>query len=250
MSNSFKARLIGGLYGWSLVALFFIVFLPEGPFFLPISFLGAIIGIILGTIIYNVFINRPKTLSHSVKRFRALGFFLDKENISDEKLAEIINGEHLALFGEDIDPHGPFSDLLLLSYDKKRVWWEDTEADVLNGNNVYIDFINDLSRISKGEFSPSEITETWETDEGPVYVQFLLDGERISINPKYIYDYIDVEIISDINKLLPSDKAKFEMYKPFDQTAFILMLSKNKKSHLQKKRGWVFYPFELMENQK
>ena len=247
MSNSFKARLIGALYGSSLVALFYILFLPEAPFCLPISFLGAIIGIILGTVINN-YVNRSKTLSHSVNRFRALGFFGDNENISDEELAELINGEHLALFGENIDPQGPFSDLLMLSYDKNRVWWEDTEADVLNGNNVYVDFINALSRISRGEFSPGKIIETWETEDGPVYVQFLLHGERITINPKYIYDYIDVEIISDINKLLPSEKGKFELYKPFDQTAFILMLSKDEKIQLQKKRGWKFFPFEMMGN--
>ena len=242
MSNSFRARLIGALFGSSLVALFFIAFWPEEPLCLPISFLGAIIGIFLGAVINNAYNNRPKTLSNSVNWFRALGFFQDKENISDEKLAEKINREHVALSGEDIDPQRPFSDLLLLSYDKKRVWWEDTEADVLDGNNVYIDFINDLSRISRGKFSPSEITESWETDEGPIYVQFLFNGERITINPKYIYDYIDVEIISDINKLFPTDKEKFEMYKPFDQTAFILMLSKDEKSKLQKKRGWVFHP--------
>ena len=248
MSNSFKARLIGGLYGSSLCALFILVFRPDEPLCLPISFIGGTIGIILGAIINNVYINPPKTLSHSVNRFRALGFFLDNEIFSDEELAEIINGEHFALFRENIDPHGPFSDLLLLSYDKNRVWWEDTEADVLNGNNVYIDFINDLSRISRGVFSPSEISESWETDEGPISIEFFLDGERILINPKYIDDYIDVEIISDINKLLPSDKNKFELYRPFDQTAFILMLSKVEKIQLQKKRGWEFFPFEMMEN--
>jgi len=90
MSNSFKARLIGALFGSSLVALFIMVFWPEEPLCLPISFLGGIIGIILGALINNVYLNRPKTLSHSVNWFRALGFFLEKGNYSDEKLAELI----------------------------------------------------------------------------------------------------------------------------------------------------------------
>jgi hypothetical protein len=242
MSNSFKARLFGALFGSSLLALFMIVFRPYDPLCLPVSFLGGIIGIILGALINNIYLNRQKSLSHSIKEFRGLDFFRDKENISDEKLAEMINEEHFALFGEEIDPQCPFLDLLLLAYDKKRVWWEDTEADVLNGNNVYIEFMNDLSRISRGVFSPSEISESWVTDEGPITIEFKLGGEKISINPKYIDDYIDVEIISDINKLIPSEK-KFELYKPFDQTAFIIMLSKDEKTRLQKKRGWEFFPF-------
>jgi len=150
MGNSFKARLFGALFGSSLIALFMIIFRPYDSVCIPVSFLGGIIGAILGALISNVYLNRPKTLSLSVNDFRDLGFFLDKENISDDKLAEMINEEHFALFGEEIDPHGPFSDLILLSYDKNRVWWEDTEADVLNGNNVYIDFMNDLSKISMG----------------------------------------------------------------------------------------------------
>ncbi len=242
MGYSFKARLFGALFGSSLIALFMIIFRPYDSICIPVSFLGGIIGAILGALISNLYLNRPKTLSLSVNDFRDLGFFLDKENISDDKLAKMINGEHFALFGEEIDPHSPFSDLLLLSYDKNRVWWEDTEADVLNGNNVYIDFMNDLSKISRGVFSPSEISESWETDEGPISIEFKLGGKKLSIRPKYIDDYIDVEIISNINKLMPSDKYKFELYKPFDQTAFILMLSKDEKIQLQKKRRWEFYP--------
>lgn len=241
MNYSRIASGFGAIIGVIVVAVLFLSLRPIDSICIPVSFGGGIVGAMLGALLSNLYFKNQKKLRNSIRFFRKIGFFAEDVDISDSEIIDIINKKHLPLFGEEINPKDPLSDLLLLSHDHNRVWWKDTEADVLDGNNVYIDFINDLSSISRGIFLPSNVSETWESDEGPITIEFELGEKKHIIKPKYIYDYIDVEIIKEINMYTSSNKYKFEMYRPFDQTAFIVVLSKKEKRLLQRMRGWVFF---------
>ena len=175
-----------------------------------------------------------------------MSFFSDMNDLTDLEIFRIINEDHQEKYGELLNPNKPFFDLHITSFDKTRVWWKDTEADVCSGNKSYILFINELSQISLGSFNPSNITEKWEFDEGPITVEYILDNSHQKFNPNFIDDYLDVDRLSEINSQIASSGYQFEMFLPFDQTAFILALTKQEKSLLIKKRGWAFYP--LVQN--
>jgi hypothetical protein len=179
-------------------------------------------------------------LLRSVGLFRKRGFFRDYEGMSDRELAAELEETHEIELREGFDPDFELVDLELLRWDKRRVWWEDTEADVLQGNNVYVEVLQRWGMISRGAFLPSDISERWQSREGPIDISFSLRGKKESINPRYLDDYIDMEIVPHINSLIADSPYRFEIYEFFDQTAFVVVLDKDEKQWLQQERGWRF----------
>lgn len=176
----------------------------------------------------------------SAKFYRDMGFFDEYASLSDNELAAELQQMTKAECGEGFNPADVFSDLLLLSWDKNRVWWDDTEADVYKGNNVYVETLEEWARISRGAFLPENITETWESEQGPVWVDFTLDGTHHRLQPQYNGDWLDISIIDDINRLIRKTDYRFEVYEAFDQTAFVVVLTQGEKLELEQKRGWRF----------
>ena len=57
--------------------------------------------------------------------------------------------------------------------------------------------------ISRGAFDPKDIVETWETDTGPIRVEFSSDGVRHVVEPGYEDDRLALEdVLPDLNRLL------------------------------------------------
>ena len=52
-------------------------------------------------------------------------------------------------------------------------------------------------------------------------------------------DYIDLGILVDINRAIAPSGRQFELYEPFDQTAFVVCLTADQK-HALIQRGWAF----------
>jgi hypothetical protein len=195
----------------------------------------------------------------AVRYYRRLGFFSQYSDLSDEALAEqleaLVEGEWAERFTasqselriedewsemlrspDDV----PYADLTLLRTDGTRVWWEDTEADVCAANRVYTETLRAWAGISRGAFSPQEITETWESEEGPITVRFTLDGHERVLHPEYADDWLDQRIVVPINRWIRKSGYAFEMYDAFDQTAFVVVLTPEEKRKLEQERGWRF----------
>lgn len=179
-------------------------------------------------------------LLQSVIYFRELGFFRKYQSMSDEELATMIGGLHKEEWDEDINPENEFSDLLLVKWDKDRIWWDDTEADVCSGNSVYKQVLIEWSEISRGTFFPENVQEHWESEEGPITITFTHNQQNIQIHPQYLDDYIDISILSQVNYLIGKSGKEYAVYLPFDQTAFIIVVTKSEKRKLQKERNWRF----------
>ena len=130
-------------------------------------------------------------------------------------------------------------ELIVAERDTDRTWWHDLEADVVDENQVYVSTIGDWAAISVGDFVPSEVAETWSTDSGPVTVAFSLDGQAHELHPAYLEDWIDPTIVGQINDLIASSGRRFEIVKAFDQTAFVVALTKDEREALET-RGWCF----------
>jgi hypothetical protein len=106
---------------------------------------------------------------------------------------------------------------------------------------VYKKTLQEWSAISRGSFHPSNIVEDWHTEDGPIEISFAYLDQRIVLHPKFLNDYIDLDILVQINDLI--QEVQFELYQPFDQTGFVVALTSVEKENLQKKRKWLFaYP--------
>lgn len=182
-------------------------------------------------------------LMTTVEYFVSIGLIQNKDDLSIEELAKKISKKYSVDWGKNFDEDDRFtgvsSDLEVLKYIDGRIWWKDTEADVLKGNNVYVQTLKEWSAISNGGFKPSNIVEKWETDIGPIELKYQLDGRGQVITPEYMEDYIDMKILRKINELLPNNTYKFEMLTAFDQTAVVLWIESQTKAALIK-RGWRF----------
>jgi hypothetical protein len=195
---------------------------------------------------------QPKTrirrdwLVQAVSFYQNLGFFDQWSQIQivtliADLLRELDDRDFQAL-GRTIDTGAKYADLVLLRYDKARVWWDDTEADVAPGNEVYRSTILQWANISRGAFSPQNVHETWVTETGPVYITFTLFDQPVKIRAGYFDDYIDMDILRSINKLLVDTDFQYKMYQAFGQDAFVLVLKADEAEILQSARGWRFQP--------
>jgi hypothetical protein len=174
-----------------------------------------------------------------VHDLRALEFFEDRGRTDEDVAAELAD-DYEAAWNEPPDQSKPLIELELVHFDESRVWWEDTEADVADGNRVYLEAIAALSRISRGVFRPTGVTETWDGPTGPLHIVFHLDGLRRVIRPRYLNDYLDIEgLIDAIDAFMQTDAPRFEIYAPFDQTAFVVCVTDIERRRLEE-RGWSF----------
>ena len=128
-------------------------------------------------------------LVKSIRYFRTLDFFQPGSqggDLSDEELALSFLSSCMDKSGTPFDPEGKHADLELTSYDKSRVWWGDTEADVARANNEYYRTLQEWALISRGAFQPEDITETWESEEGPILVVSRWMASHTPSNPNGI----------------------------------------------------------------
>ncbi|WP_426447988.1 stalk domain-containing protein [Paenibacillus sp. S-38] len=178
-------------------------------------------------------------VADAAKYYRAMGFFA---SMTEQQLAEKFRDFHKN-FGEEQDwnPYYPKSvngmqgDLYLLGEDAGRVWLEDTEADVGKGNDVYVQALQRWREISRGAFQPTDIVESWGSEEGPVTVSFTLNGERKTVYPLFYNDFMDIEIIRELNRMIRDTGYQFAVYE-IDQTVFVTVLTPDEQRKMEAER--------------
>lgn len=178
----------------------------------------------------------------TVQRLAALGkvgFFAGRSE-SDTQIAAAIDEQATAEFGAVPKPDDPVTELTVAAADDSRVWWRDLEADVDQENKVYQGSLEEWAAISGGAFAPTEIEEAWASDTGPVTVAFTAGGQRHTLRPAYLEDWIDPSILGPINELIAPSGRQFELYRAFDQTLYVVALTATEKRALERDRGWCF----------
>jgi hypothetical protein len=149
----------------------------------------------------NLFGGSPKAPAPSetpqeiIEYYRKLGYFAGQ---TTESVLSTFREE----WGKEPTTGQPFDDVWLLRYDARKIWADDPEADVCEANQVYMDVLAKWGKITDGVFSPTEIEEKWESETGPIEVSFILDGKRRAIHPKYQDDWIDLEVLTELNRIL------------------------------------------------
>jgi hypothetical protein len=180
-----------------------------------------------------------ETIEERVAALRAIGLFADRPDLDDAALAAEVEAGIADVWGDTLEPDDPLLDLIVAQEDRQRVWWQDLEADVLDGNDVYVETLQGLAAISLGAFEPEGVRERWASGEGPVTITFSLADRAHEITPAYLEDWIDPGILVPINELIASAGRRFELYKSFDQTAFVMALTDAERQGLEA-RGWCF----------
>jgi hypothetical protein len=199
------------------------------------------------------------TVAQRVADLRAIGLFADQADLAATDLTTYVQDGIAETWGNSGDgsgdgvesgPSTPVSpgvvelppamlDLAVAQQDHARVWWQDLEADVAPENEVYVQTLAAWSEISAGAFDPQDIAETWAGPTGPVDVRFRLgDGAHV-LHPAYLEDWIDPGILAPIDALIASSGRRFDLYKAFDQTAFVIVLTDPERRALEA-RGWCF----------
>lgn len=125
--------------------------------------------------------------------------------------------------------------------DKSKAFLIDIEADVCRENNAYILFLKELEDISDNNFVPTNMEEKWDTDFGPIQVKFSIDGKEYIFKPTYNDDWLDGEIIKDVNNSLNEKSCGFYTLKSdyiTGQELVIFFLKDNEKAILEKELNW------------
>jgi hypothetical protein len=73
-----------------------------------------------------------------------------------------------------------------------------------------------------------------------VTVSFTLNGKPETLKPAYLEDWIDPTILTRINELIAASGKQFELYRAFDQTLYLTVLTAAEKRTLERDRGWCF----------
>lgn len=182
------------------------------------------------------------TVAERVVALRGLGLFANRASLDDEALVAEVRAGISEAWGEidagDADLQ-PFLDLIVAEQDHDRVWWRDLEADVADGNAVYAATIEELAAISVGALQVDGVEERWEAPDRAPTIALTIDGAVREIRPAWIEDWIDPSILVDLNAAIADSGRRFESYKAFDQTAFVMALTDAERQALES-RGWCF----------
>jgi hypothetical protein len=177
--------------------------------------------------------------SDAIRYFRGFGFFASHPG-SDEELAEII----ISYWRGDWDEYltavsdRPSADQLLLVADTKRVWWHDLEV-VYRGSNSYVDVLNEWATISRGQFAPDQIQETWQGENGPVEVTFTFNDHTYTFVHRS-GDFLEHGILQLINQVLANTPFRYEVAIDYGDSNWIAVLNQDEKQRLKIERGWHF----------
>jgi hypothetical protein len=181
-----------------------------------------------------------RTLAEFVDDYQDAGFFRGK---NPAVVARTIAREFEREWGGVPPLATRLDELTLLRYDRKRVWFEDLERDVIEGNDAYAEAFAEWSRIARGAFEPRGVEERWAGENGPVTIAFELDGKRREVEAAGQGDFLDLCVLtSGINPLIAGNGRQFAVYRPdagLGQEAFVVALTAKERAALER-RGWAF----------
>lgn len=188
----------------------------------------------------------PRTwLITSARYFQGLGFYTEYLDLSDDALLYAVRQAVRWHWDEPLPPEEvsrdlQLADMVLLLGDRRRVWWRDLEG-VFAGEDFYVTSLTKWSAISRGAFSPTQITERWHSDEGPADIEFILGGQRCVVtHPNQRDDFLNIAIISEINRFISDSGYHFAVCDNLGMPNWVVALTHEEEDRLRQDRGWSF----------
>lgn len=175
---------------------------------------------------------RANSPEEMVRFYQQLGFFAGADPAS---IVQRYTEDH----GAPPDSSKPWDDVFLLAHSDGDVWADDPEADVCADNEVYSRVLPQWAAISHGAFALRSLTEHWADENGPVTLKFELGGQSASVSPSYQDDWIDLEVLRQINALISPSGRQFECAVD-GNFALVLCLTPEQKATMQAQRQFPF----------
>lgn len=180
-----------------------------------------------------------KWLEVSIPYFRKLGFFA-KSNLTDEELVQQIKEAH----GEPFVPKRATMDIGLLNHDPDAHWDEDME-DRGEIAGFYTEMLQNLGRISRGAFVPTEISEDFGYPDRPTKLEFEYRGQLHTVIADNTEDspwgvWIDLRLLDQLNSVIEKTGRQFAIFRSPFQDISVFCLTKAEMASLRADRGWRF----------
>lgn len=183
----------------------------------------------------------PAWIRSAIAYYRGFGFF--GANESDAEAAEFVTALIIADWGSlgAIQDAGDVTDWYLLYFDEARVWCHDLERDVLEGNRMYERALLELAAVSGGRIVVANVTESWETEDGPVRVNATVNGARVWFGAQAFGDWYDFRaIMLAFNRWLDGSGYVYASTGVDGQRGFATVLSVEDAARLERERAWQF----------
>ena len=173
-------------------------------------------------------------LLSSLKYFRTIDFYSDKQELSDEQLLDLLisymRADYEVIPGDDTSFSADvstsyFSDMALgtenqhihlIKYDSSKVLTQLNGYDPILDSSAYTRLLQNLAHISNGQFNPNAISEKTD-DYGVTHIQFMIDTIPVEFTVKSPSGTaesgtnieFDIDLIHQINRLWNPDRAHF-----------------------------------------
>ena len=136
---------------------------------------------------------------------------------------------------EGFDTTAPDAEFRVFKSDTNRVW--KSHDDATSETKIYARVLQDWGRISRGAFSPTEITELWEDEFGPVVLEFTHDRRRHLLQPDAEDCDIDLGLLKPINELIEPSGYQFYKIVAFNELV-VACLTAEERQRLIADKGW------------
>lgn len=193
-------------------------------------------------------ISKEKVVEN-IQVLRLAGFFETYKNFSNEEIYDTIYANRKKRFTEifesEYDPGMDLDAIQLAECDKTKMLFLDLEADVIKGNNIYVELIKTFSVLSNNVFKPENIKEKWESETGPIEVSFKSDGSIIKFQPEYQDDWLHESVFEVCNKEFKRKNIRItnclsDDGNGYGQVVAIMRLTKKEQLFLENNFNWKF----------
>jgi hypothetical protein len=181
---------------------------------------------------------RKKLLVQAVGFYRGLGFFSEYADLPCDKLVSKLNAKYREKTNEPLDRRDSDADLWLLELDGCRVWGEDLKCGVMVEEDIYAGLVRRLGQISRGAFVPQDIKEVWESEKGPIRVEFRTSGVLHTLEPTYRGKWLDTDFLFKMAELFEGSGYELVIH-PGDRM-YATVLTPDEKRRIKRERGFVF----------
>ncbi|GAB4419108.1 MAG: hypothetical protein Kow002_06520 [Anaerolineales bacterium] len=176
----------------------------------------------------------PCDAKETIRFYKELGFFSDMS--ADEIIAE-----HKRIEGFEPVIHEPWDEVNLLTFSKNGIWMDDPETLWGPKFTTYTKLLIEWAGISHGAFKPEEIREIWGEPyhQGPIKLEFKLDGKKVSVSPNFYNDYMDLDVLKQVNELIAASGRQFELAADAN-FAIVFCLTAEQKVKMEER----YFPFD------
>jgi len=189
-------------------------------------------------------------LEQTISVLRKAGFFEKYTDKTDKEVIKILHkkriNDYTQLYKSYYDPGMSLSAIELASLDEDKMLYLDLEADVCNENKIYCEVIKMFDKLGKEDFNPTQISEFWESETGPIHVSFVQGSDTTKIDPTYLDDWLHESVFIECQKQIEK-KGKYRLVYSlgvdgygYGQSVVLMRLTIKEQNVLERAFDWKF----------